>query len=52
MTVDKDTRQYIITYVKRKYEWQINELKKRVDTLEKTAEKMSKVIEHLKKKKA
>ena len=35
MAITKEMRQYVITYVKRKYEWQIKDLQKRVEELEK-----------------
>lgn len=43
--VPKDIRQYVITYVKRRYEWQIQELQKRVDLLEKTVTTLIKAQE-------
>jgi|GEM_PF-2766778 len=36
MAISKETRQYVVTFVKRKYEWQIQDLQKRVEILEKT----------------
>jgi hypothetical protein len=49
--VPQEIRQYVITFVKRKYEWQIKDLQKRVDLLEKTVSTLLKMQEKQKKKK-
>lgn len=51
MAVDADIRSYVVTFVKRKYEWQINDLNEKVKNLEKTIKKLTKDIEKLKKAK-
>ena len=43
--VPQEIRQYVITFVKRKYEWQIKDLQKRVDLLEKTVSTLLQVQE-------
>ena len=51
MAVSKEVRQYVITFVKRKYEWQIKDLQKRVELLEKTVATLIKAREKKERKK-